>query len=54
VLGPLLAAPIGWGVWWVDAVATVGAAAEPDAPWSWIGWGLAGVAIGLLVRRSPN
>ena len=27
-----------WGVRWVDAVATVAAAAEPPAPWSWVGW----------------
>jgi competence protein ComEC len=46
-VGPVLMAPVGWGVWWVDAVATVAAAAEPSAPWSWIGW----VAVALVVGR---
>ena len=50
-LAPPLVAPIGWGVWWVDAIATVGAAAEPDAPWSWVGWAIAGLAVAVLLRR---
>ena len=37
-VGPVVMAPVGWGVRWVDAVATVGAAAEPAPPWSWLGW----------------
>ena len=49
--GPLVA-PVGWGAWWVDAVATVGAAAEPDPPWSWVGWGLIGAALAVLLARS--
>jgi competence protein ComEC len=50
-LAPALSAPIGWGVWWVDAVATVGAAAEPGAPWSWVGWAVAGLVIAVLWGR---
>ncbi len=49
--GPLVA-PVGWGAWWVDAVATVGAAAEPDPPWSWVGWGLIGAVLAVLLARS--
>ena len=39
-VGPIVMAPVGWGVWWVDAVATVGAAVEPDARRGrgWAGW----------------
>ena len=47
-VGPLVMAPVGWGVWWVDAVATVAAAAEPGPPWSWIGW----LAVGARRRRA--
>jgi competence protein ComEC len=50
-LAPALAAPIGMGVWWVDAVATVGAAAEPEAPWTWMGWAIAGLVLAVLWRR---
>lgn len=53
-LGPVIMAPIGAGVWWVDAVATVGAAAEPSAPWSWLGWAAVLAAIGWLLRASPD
>ena len=56
VVGPVVMAPVGWGVWWVDAVATVAAAAEPRPPWSWIGWSALVVAVVWLVRsgtRSP-
>ena len=55
-VGPVVMAPVGWGVWWVDAVATVAAAAEPQAPWSWAGWLALVVAVVWLVRsgaRSP-
>jgi competence protein ComEC len=35
---PLVMAPVGWGVRWIDAVATAGAMLEPEPPWSWLGW----------------
>jgi competence protein ComEC len=48
-VGPFVMAPVGWGVWWVDAVATVAAALEPPPPWSWMGWvAVALVVVGLL------
>lgn len=52
-LGPVVMAPVGWGVWWVDAVATVAAAAEPSAPWSWLGWGVVVGVLVVLLRASP-
>jgi competence protein ComEC len=51
-VGPLVMAPVGWGVWWVDAVATVGAALEPGPPWSWIGWLAVTVVVVGLSRGS--
>jgi competence protein ComEC len=51
-LASVLMAPVGWGVWWVDAVATVGAAAEPPAPWSWLGWLVVAANVGWLLRSS--
>ena len=42
-VGALVMVPVGWGVRWVDAVATVAAAVEPAPPWSWLGW------VGLVV-----
>lgn len=51
-LGPLVMTPVGWGVWWVDAVATVAAAVEPPAPWSWVGWGVVVAVLGALLRAS--
>ncbi len=53
-LAPPLVAPVGWGAWWVDAVATVGAVAEPDPPWSWVGWGLIAAALAMLLARSRS
>ena len=50
-IGVPVMAPVGWGVWWVDAVATVAAAAEPAPPWSWVGWAGLLVAVIALVRR---
>jgi competence protein ComEC len=50
-VGVPVMAPVGWGVWWVDAVATVAGAAEPGPPWSWLGWGGLLVAVVALVRR---
>ena len=52
VVAPVVMAPVGIGVRWIDAVATVGAAVEPGPPWSWLGWAaLAGVIV-LLAWRS--
>jgi competence protein ComEC len=51
-VGPLLMAPVGWGVWWVDAVATVAAAVEPGPPWSWLGWVVVLLVLGALLWRS--
>jgi competence protein ComEC len=61
-VGPVVMAPVGWGVWWVDAVATVGAAVEPSPPWSWLGWAALVAAVSWLVvsadrvgrRRRPR
>ena len=48
-------APVGWGVRWVDAVATVAAAVEPAPPWSWLGWvGAWRIAVGGLVVGRPR
>jgi competence protein ComEC len=52
--GGVVMAPVGWGVWWVDAVATVGAAVEPAAPWSWAGWTVLVVAVVWLVRSGAR
>jgi competence protein ComEC len=37
-LAPVVVAPVGVGVRWIDAVAAIGAAVEPGPPWTWIGW----------------
>jgi competence protein ComEC len=54
MIAPVVMAPIGWGVWWVDAVATVAAAVEPSAPWSWFGWVGVLTAVVWLARSSPG
>ncbi|MET0143974.1 MAG: ComEC/Rec2 family competence protein [Ilumatobacteraceae bacterium] len=54
VIAPVVVAPVAIGVRWVDAVATVAAAAEPPAPWSWLGWivlALAVLSVATLRRR---
>ncbi len=51
-VAPVLMAPVGWGVWWVDAVATVAAALEPSPPWSWFGWLAVVAVVGWLLRTS--
>jgi hypothetical protein len=51
-LAAVVMAPVGWGVWWVDAVATVAAAAEPAPPWSWLGGVVVLLVVGGLVWRS--
>ena len=48
-VGPLVMAPVGWGVWWVDAVATVAGAVEPAPPWSWLGWVAVVIVVGGLL-----
>ena len=56
-VGVPVMAPVGWGVWWVDAVATVAAAAEPAPPWSWVGWGgllVAVLALGAAPRATAG
>ena len=53
LVGPIVMAPVGWGVWWVDAVATVGAAVEPAAPWSWLGWLVVIAAVAAVARARP-
>ena len=44
-VAPLVMAPVGWGVRWIDAVATAGATLEPKPPWSWLGWLVLVVAV---------
>ena len=51
---PVVMAPVGWGVRWVDAVATVGAAVEPSPPWSWLGWAGLVAAVAWLVVSSDG
>lgn len=51
-LAPIVMSPVGWGVWWVDAVATVGARAEPPARWSVAGWFAVAAVVGWLLRTS--
>ncbi len=58
-VAPIVMAPVGWGVRWIDAVAGVGAALEPAPPWTWIGWGvlgsgvLAAIVLGGARLRTP-
>jgi competence protein ComEC len=52
VLAPVVMAPVGLGVRWIDAVATVGAAVEPGPPWSWLGWLVVAVLVAVVVSRS--
>jgi competence protein ComEC len=55
-IAPVVMLPVGLGVWWVDAVATVGARVEPTPPWSWLGWAaVLGVLVALVraSRRRP-
>jgi competence protein ComEC len=53
-LAPVVMAPVGVGVRWIDAVATIGAAVEPDPPWSWAGWGVLGVLLAVVALRSVS
>jgi hypothetical protein len=45
VVAPVVMAPVGWGVRWIDAVAGVGAALEPAPPWTWFGWAVLGLGV---------
>jgi competence protein ComEC len=49
VIAPIVMTPVGVGVRWIDAVATIGAAIEPAPPWSWIGWLALVFAVAVLV-----
>jgi len=53
-VAPVVMAPVGAAVAWIDAVATVGAAVEPGPPWSWLGWLILAVAVGALIRAQPR
>lgn len=53
VVAPVVMAPVGWAVRWVDAVATVGAHGEPTPPWSWFGWAALAVAVVWLAVTAP-
>ncbi|MGH9271962.1 MAG: ComEC/Rec2 family competence protein, partial [Ilumatobacteraceae bacterium] len=54
VVAPVIMLPVGVGVGWIDAVATIGAAVEPGPPWSWLGWVLVAAVVAALVIRSPS
>ena len=49
-IAPVVMAPVGVGVRWIDAVATVGAAVEPGPPWSWLGWLVVAAVVVVLIR----
>ena len=54
-LGAVAMFPARLGTRWVDTVAHLGARAEPDPPWTWVGWGVVIVVVGWLVcRRGPE
>jgi competence protein ComEC len=53
-LAPVVMAPVGVGVRWVDAVATVGARLEPGPPWSWLGWLLLSTIVVALISRTAR
>jgi competence protein ComEC len=54
-LAPVAMFPARIGTRWVDTVAQLGVRLEPDAPWTWIGWGaVAAVVCWLVCRRTPG
>lgn len=56
-LAPFVMFPARIGTRWVDTVAALGARLEPDAPWSWVGWGVMAVVVAICVlvrRRTPG
>ncbi|MEM1334366.1 MAG: ComEC/Rec2 family competence protein, partial [Actinomycetota bacterium] len=50
-IAPVLMFPFRVGVRWVDTVASLGAAVEPDPPGQWIGWLLVAFAVAVIVVR---
>lgn len=54
VTAPVLMFPARLGTRWVDTVATLGARVEPDPPVQFIGWGLVGVAVVVLLVMTRN
>ena len=54
VLAPIVMMPVGVGVRWIDAVATIGAVVEPGPPWTWIGWLALAVAVAVLMLSARN
>jgi competence protein ComEC len=55
VLAPIVMAPVGVGVRWIDAVAIVGARLEPSPPWSWLGWlALSAIVVALISRAARD
>lgn len=56
-VAPLVMFPARLGTRWVDTVAALGARLEPEAPWSWVGWGVVAIAVAICVlvcRRPPG
>ncbi len=57
-VGPIVTWPLLVGVRWVDAVASVGAAAEPSPGWGAVGWvalvAVVGVAARVAAARNPD
>ena len=51
-VAPVVMAPVGVGVRWIDAVATVGARLEPGPPWSWLCWLALAALLGAVVAAS--
>jgi competence protein ComEC len=51
-LASVVIAPVGVGVRWIDAVATVGAAVEPGPPWSTLGWLVLLLVVSFVVMRT--
>jgi competence protein ComEC len=41
--------PAWLGTRWVDTVAVLGARLEPEPPWSWVGWAVVALLVGVLV-----
>lgn len=48
-VAPVLMFPAWLGTRWVDTIAILGARLEPEPPWSWIGWAVVALIVGLLV-----